>query len=757
MSGLASKTAIRCGTMCWKTATSAETLWDDIPTLASNFACRRTRRFFRPAFGSNGSTALSTQGTTRRPAGPVFIETNCFSGHRPSRRHSLASRFTTSSSIIGCITRAYRTEASVRRRRITMIFTPPPTVGRRPVMARTGPDGALWIVDMYRYMIEHPDWLPAEGRAQLEPYYRSGEDRGRIYRVFPHDQPPPSIPRLDRLTSAELVERLASQNGPVRDLAQRLLIHRRAVEVTDLLRRTVRDHPAAVARLHALYTLAGLQPGDGAAPHDLSLGPGLDATLLTHAMRDSHPQVRRHALRIAERLAGDDPLLLAEMVRLTGDSDAQVRLQLAFSLGETTDDRAGQGLVQLATQPNTEPFMTAALVSSATPHVAQLVRAAVEHPDDLQAGVRDTLFRMTRDRPELLASLLEGLLPAAGQQPASAELDRCAAWLTALAREGRTIESLTQADEPALRALEPRSRALFQLAWEMASDSTCPSNARVAAIRIVTYDPSRHVARAEQFAEWLGPQSPSEVQLATVELLARTADERDVAPILVAAWPQALPGVRAAMVDHLLQRPTWTQCLLDQIQTGGIAPLEIDPVRRDRLLHDPDPVVAARAAALFHRSVNSDRDQVLQRYLAALAAATEASDPERGQVLFAKHCANCHAPADGVPIGPNLKSLSDRSPAALLTAILDPSRAVEPKYIAYQVELKSGEVFYGVVIGESGQTLRLKQADGVMRELLRVEIEHLTSSRRSLMPDGLEAELTPRDLANLVSHVQQLE
>ena len=57
----------------------------------------------------------------------------------------------------------------------------------RPVNLRTGPDGALWVADMYRFMIEHPEWLPDEGKRELEPHFRAGEDRGRIYRVYRED------------------------------------------------------------------------------------------------------------------------------------------------------------------------------------------------------------------------------------------------------------------------------------------------------------------------------------------------------------------------------------------------------------------------------------------------------------------------------------------------------------------------------------------------------------------------------------------
>ncbi len=71
----------------------------------------------------------------------------------------------------------------------------------RPVMARTGPDGTLWVVDMYRYMIEHPDWLPDTGRSEMQPHERLGSQQGRIYRVVPKKRAPRSIPRLDKATS----------------------------------------------------------------------------------------------------------------------------------------------------------------------------------------------------------------------------------------------------------------------------------------------------------------------------------------------------------------------------------------------------------------------------------------------------------------------------------------------------------------------------------------------------------------------------
>src|SRR5262249_31688121 len=87
----------------------------------------------------------------------------------------------------------------------------------RPVQARTGPDGALWVVDMYRFVIEHPRWIPPESLEGLD--VRAGHDRGRIYRVFPKGQRPRRPPRLDQLDTAGLGAAPASPNGPHAHLA----------------------------------------------------------------------------------------------------------------------------------------------------------------------------------------------------------------------------------------------------------------------------------------------------------------------------------------------------------------------------------------------------------------------------------------------------------------------------------------------------------------------------------------------------------
>ncbi len=227
----------------------------------------------------------------------------------------------------------------------------------RPVMTRTGPDGALWIVDMYRYMIEHPEWLPKEGKAELLPHYRLGDDRGRIYRIFPSGVAPRKITRLDKLSTAELVAALDSPNEWQRDKAHMMLVWRADVAARPLLEKMAAESANPLARLHALC---------------LAETPAA----IARALADAHPGVRENALRIAEKHPSPD--IIAAAAKLLNDPDAKVRLQLAFTLGEWKDAAAGDALARLAVKDSTEPFIVAAVVSSAVPHVGPLTEAVTK-------------------------------------------------------------------------------------------------------------------------------------------------------------------------------------------------------------------------------------------------------------------------------------------------------------------------------------------------------------------------------------------
>ncbi|MDB5295906.1 MAG: putative rane-bound dehydrogenase, partial [Phycisphaerales bacterium] len=200
----------------------------------------------------------------------------------------------------------------------------------RPVYAATGPDGGLWVADMYRFMIEHPDWLPADGQADYRPYFRLGADKGRIWRVRPNGAPPRPLPRLDALPTPELVQQLASPAGPRRDLVRAMLAWRNDPAAVSPLATLADGAPDPLTRLHALCALE-------------SAGAVTPAVLLPR-LADPSPAVRRQAVRLAEPLVAGSQELLAAVLKLTDDPDAKVRLQHALSIGEWPGDVAGRAL-----------------------------------------------------------------------------------------------------------------------------------------------------------------------------------------------------------------------------------------------------------------------------------------------------------------------------------------------------------------------------------------------------------------------------
>ena len=221
----------------------------------------------------------------------------------------------------------------------------------RPVMAKTGPDGALYVADMYRFVLEHPEWISPEMEARLD--LRAGEDKGRLYRVVPANSPRRKIPGLSRMTTKELVSALDSPSGWQRDMAQRLLVERREATAGPLLRALLTPAHAPQVRVQVLATLGLLGV---ITPDDVK------ATL-----RDPHPAVRSHALQQSERFAaaGDD--LFHAVSEAAADSDAEVRMHAAFSLGAWPPTLAEPVLERMAAAGGADEWLRAAILSSLHP------------------------------------------------------------------------------------------------------------------------------------------------------------------------------------------------------------------------------------------------------------------------------------------------------------------------------------------------------------------------------------------------------
>ena len=228
----------------------------------------------------------------------------------------------------------------------------------RPAQFANAPDGCLYVVDVYREVIEHPASLPPEIKRHLD--LTSGRDRGRIYRVVPDGYRLPAAPRFDKATSGELVAALANRNGWHRDTAARLLFERQDPTIAPLLRELLTSSLMPLARMHALHVLDGLKK--------------LDAATLLKACTDPDSRVREHAVRLAERSA-TDPAIREKLLGMADDPDPLVRYQLAFTLGELPGQEPVAALLRILIRDAADPFVQAAVFSSLSGRASGMLQA----------------------------------------------------------------------------------------------------------------------------------------------------------------------------------------------------------------------------------------------------------------------------------------------------------------------------------------------------------------------------------------------
>lgn len=598
----------------------------------------------------------------------------------------------------------------------------------RPVSVRTGPDGALWVADMYRFVIEHPEWIPQEWQKKLD--LRAGSDRGRIYRVVPDGAPAPAIPDLAALDESALVARLDCANGTVRDLVHQMLLWRKAVAAAPALKELSKGGAHPSARAQALCVLDGLDR--------------LDAETTAAALADPHPGVVRHAARLS---AGRVPAgTVAKAVRPRLD-DAFVAIGVAGTLdggGADASALLSEVLLRHAADPVVVPVALSSVNEANLAAVlGALVRAAAVDPPQETSPFRD-LARMAakwRSRPAL-----DAIVAAFGQGDP-------AAWRWALLA-GSFEGGAKPADlAPGAAAREALDRALGSLR-ELAGDSGAAPDLRAAAVRVLGY-PAVFDGKEDldRILALLAPQTAPLLREAAFEALARVRHP-GTAEALAKRWPGLSPADRGRALALLLSRGDWSAALLAAVESGVVPRAEIDVASRGRLLESKDAGLRERATRLFASSTNASREEVLRAHA---GVATMPGDPAAGKAVFGAVCAACHA-AEGIgnAVGPDLAALTDRSPGSMLVAILDPNRAVEDKFLNYALSTRGGETIFGLVAGESANTVTVRQADGSDRAVPRNEIAAMASSGVSLMPEGFEKILTKPQLADLIAYVAAL-
>ena len=600
----------------------------------------------------------------------------------------------------------------------------------RPVNFVNAPDGTLYMLDMYRETIEHPWSIPEDIKAHLD--LQSGQDRGRIYRLAPPEFKRRVTPKLSAATTEELVELLKHPNAWHRETASRLLIERNDPKTIELVRAFCSrcKEPPRLDQLHALGILRAL----GA----------LDKSDLLRGMGSIDPIVREQSVRFAE-----DHLTTKEISesvdKLAGDSDFRVRWQVALTLGFSDSPQRGELLIKLALRdPESLWMRTAALLSSKDVEATML--------SNLLRQTDDTLFELTAELMRIVAVKGKASdLAAVGESLAScpwSETRRIR--LTAAFADGlvasQSVPKLWESvkNTPASEKLA----GILTDARKVAQNHEASPSERTDAVRSLQLS-SDDVS--DELAVLLDSHEPRELQLATLTVMSRSK-KPDVGDRIVKAWPSATPGLRTEMIEVLLSRADRHAALWGAIESGAVAPGQLSTSARQRLLKSADAKATDRAKSLLTAG-SANRQGVIQDYRKSLDIKADAT---AGKKVFERECATCHRLRDkGFDVGPNLVTITNRTPVQLVDHILDPNLEILPTFLEYSVVLNDGRTASGLIASETASSITLKRAEGVTQTIPRDEIDEIKSTGKSLMPEGLEQKITKEEMANLVAYLLQ--
>ncbi len=658
-----------------------------------------------------------------------------------------------------------RPVVSARRARPEVEFLTSTDPWCRLVSFADGPDGALYVNDMYRQFIEHTEWIPDELEKVIN--VQAGNHLGRIYRVFPKGWTYKPPPRLGGASTAELVQALADPNGWRRTTAQRLLVTRKDTSAVPALRELAAACRLPQGRVHALWTLHALG--------------GLDAPTIERALDDPHPRARENAVRLAETVFGTSKVARDKVLALADHADSRLRFQVAFSLGEMDDPRAVQALAGIANRDGDDRWVRTAVLSSVANRTAQLLTELATKDASLLKGSTPAgriwvaeFARMigTRQSDDEIATLLR-LCEGRGSGPSwwrMIGLENLAKGLAQgkaekirlPAAQPRVLKLLSDATVEVQRAGQriasfldmtpsPEQAAIVKRAVKSALDDKQPLTERVQAVEMLAYGQLDEVL--DPFESLLGAQQPRRLQAAAVSALARFRDE-EAGLFLVDMWRGLGPAVQKQALDILLRRTEWVPLLLDAVEEEVVPVFAFDAMRRDQLLRHPNEKLRTRAEALFKTPTSTDTAEAL----AALKPALELEGhTKHGGELFVELCATCHKVGDvGQQVGPDLTSVIGRSKDALLVDILAPNAATAPGYMNYLVETTRGEVISGIIMAETANSVTLAKSDGSVEVMLRQNIEAMSSSMLSLMPEDLGEGLKPQDMADLLAYMKAL-
>ncbi|MCC9604132.1 ThuA domain-containing protein [Stieleria sp. JC731] len=648
-----------------------------------------------------------------------------------------------------------------------------------PIMAEVGPDGNVWVVDWYNYIVQHNPTPQGFETGRGNAYETDLRDKkhGRVYRIVPDDKTYAPAKDLRKASGTELVAALQDPTMLVRKHAQRLLVESGNTEsaVIDALIALVNDQSTDeiglnAAAIHAMWTLQGLGVLDGS--HSKANAAVVSAL--------NHPSagVRRNAIKVLPKNEKNFESVVES--KILADIDPIVRLSALLATADwSSNETAGAAVLQSLSDPRNlidrwiPDAMTSAAAAQADSFLSGLTSLQLSSDERYRAKqlqiisiVADHYVR--GDGASSAPAVLAGLADAETEvlQAVVAGMNRgwrndSSAKLTADIET--ELESVFTKADTSTRGLMVRlverwgSERLAKFGDDIADklldqveDESLSTKQRVDAAReLVDFRPESDDV-VEDLFELITPQTAPDVAAGVLTAVSQSRAEA-ASEIIVEELAAMTPSLKAVAIRGLLSRPTSTMALLDAVESGTLPLTDLALDQQQALASHPDRRIRQRAEKVLAQGgalPSADRQKVLDEYA---AAAEHKGDAVVGKQLFVKNCAQCHMHSgEGNAVGPDLTGMAVHPKEELLIHILDPSRSVEGNFRAYSVLTVDGVIISGMLASESKTAIELFDTQGKPQTVLRSDIEKLVASRNSIMPEGFEKTLSVEQMTDLL-------
>ena len=670
-----------------------------------------------------------------------------------------------------------------------------------PIDAQVGPDGHMWVIDWYNFIVQHnptpPGFQNGKGNAYETPL--RDKKHGRIYRVVykgsgVRGQGSNKAVNLKDAKVADLVATLKHPTMTWRLHAQRLLIERGKTDISDALVKLVEDKQVDAIGLnagavHALWTLEGLGEfthGRRSLEEHQRISDLIGRLSEAALVKNPSAAVRRAGAQVLWDTR--DSIAVGRMHALAlDDVDPQVRLAALLAIAErgkhhnsVNDFDAVARMLQrddLLADPNLRDAVTMAAVSHG-PFVSRVLSNQTKLSASALRVVETAMASGARAKKLSYFFVDEKLL----QQMATADMDTTVAVVAGFSAGWPNDYSLklTSAHEEAIAKLLPRLPAasrgqLLKLAqvWGVKGITEQLKEIAAAMLKTALNEKTKDEQRVEAIQQVVGfngddnevvakllsivSARSSPVLLNGVFEALSSSQAKELGTAVVAKLPSLSPAGRTAALRLLLSRPTSTRALLDAFEKGTLAIGELSLDQKQALASHSDAAIAKRAKALLAKGgglPDADRQKVIEDYI---GVTKEKGNVEAGKLVFKNQCAKCHMHGtEGAKIGPDLTGVAVHSKEHMLIDILDPSRSVEGNFRVWKVTTADGKSFNGLLAAETKTSIEIIDAEAKKHVIQREDIENLQASTKSLMPEGFEKQIKEKkELIDLLEFLAQ--